>query len=178
MDLRDRHRTGNPGRLISKQCGAAHTPSERFAITGSNFRISPAKLLELEHTMKAFKFAGKSPRLRWSRMAVWVASCTSVAAITGCTTPYEGHYDFYEGWRKGEIKQIETSATLKTSQPPWCGPAASSSTTYAIVRYRATRHSLNVAVPVSPNEGYKVGDLVYINVSDCPHPIRRRAAGN
>lgn len=111
-----------------------------------------------------------------------VLSVGVAVAASGCTTPYEGRYDFYEGWRKAEVKRIEPFDKLAPHRIPRCEsaptPRATVGTTWAIVRYRAGRRSREVAVPVTPSEDYRVGELVYVNVSECARQVQRRAAAS
>lgn len=117
---------------------------------------------------------------RWARIGARALICTAILVIaSGCTTPYEGRYDFYEGWRKAEVKRIEPFEKLAPYQIPRCKTARSSQategSTWAVVRYRAGRRSREVAVQVTPSEAYKVRELVYVNVSECGRQIQRRA---
>lgn len=125
------------------------------------------------------KRANDLKRLVGIRLLLW----TGVAMVaSGCTTPYEGRYDFYEGWRKAEVKRIEPFEKLAPHQIPRCESApssrATSGTIWAIVRYRAGRRNREVAVPVTQSEDYKVGELVYVNVSECSREVQRRATRN
>lgn len=114
----------------------------------------------------------------WRLLAV--GGLAVVAA--GCTTPYEGRYDFYEGWRKAEVVRIEPFEKISTYEFPRCrtGPPATAATgsTWAVVRYRAGRRSRNAAVPLGPSDVFKVGELVYANVSDCSREIRHRVTAD
>ena len=113
------------------------------------------------------------------RVVLWLGVA---AAASGCTTPYEGRYDFYEGWRKAEVIRIEPFEKLAPYQIPQCKSTPSSratvGTTWVIVRYRAGRRSREAAVPVTPSDGYKIGELVYVNVSECARQIQQRTAAH
>lgn len=108
--------------------------------------------------------------LLWSGVAI---------AVSGCTTPYEGRYDFYEGWRKAEVTRLDVFEKLAPHQIPRCESAlpsqATAGSSWALVRYRAGRRSREVGVPLAPADDYKVGELVYVNVSACSRAIKRRA---
>lgn len=110
---------------------------------------------------------------------IWRAVAAGVFLVfaSGCTTPYEGRYDFYDGWRKAEVVRIERLEALPTHQIPHCRSAqvpAVEGSTWAVVRYRAGRRSRQVAVPLKQAEDFKVGELVYVNVSECGRDIRKR----
>lgn len=117
---------------------------------------------------------GFVPRL-WRSVAIAVL----VVSAAGCTTPYEGRYDFYEGWRKAEVVRIERFEKLQPYEIPRCRSApltqAGEGSTWAVVRYRAGRRSRHVAVPLKAADDFKVGELVYANVSECTRDIRKRA---
>lgn len=114
----------------------------------------------------------------WRSLAVG----TIVFLTAGCTTPYEGRYDFYEGWRKAEVTRIERFEKLTPYEVPRCRtetlPQADDGSIWAIVRYRGGRRSRHVAVPLKQAEDYKVGELVYVNVSECARDIRKRVGAN
>lgn len=116
--------------------------------------------------------------------AAWRLLAVGGGAVfaAGCTTLYEGRYDFSEGWRKAEVVRIEPFEKLSAYEVPRCraGPpsAAGTGATWAVVRYRAGRRSRNAAIPLSPSDAFKVGELVYANVSDCSREIRHRIAAD
>ncbi len=99
-----------------------------------------------------------------------------------CTTPYEGRYDFYEGWRKAEVMRIERFEKLAPYEVPRCRsgplPQAIDGSTWAVVRYRAVSRSRHVAVPLKKAGDYTLGERVYVNVSECARDIRKRVEAN
>ena len=100
------------------------------------------------------------------------AVCLLAIIAEGKTPPYEGRYDFYEGWRKGEVTAIQPLDKIHTLNLPRCYEARSpqaavSSASWAVIRYfRMARLSYTavalVQVPL------KVGDRVYVNPTACP----------
>lgn len=133
------------------------------------------------HDRRASEIARPNPVGRLKRIGVRALLCAgTVVAASGCTTLYEGRFDVYEGWRKGEVQRIEPYEKLTPYQIPRCETApsfqATKGSTWALVRYRGGRRSRQVAVPVVPSDGYQTGDLVYVNVSECGRQIQRRAA--
>lgn len=119
-----------------------------------------------------------------SMPALWRALAMGVLVLftAGCTTPYEGRYDFYEGWRKAEVMRIERFEKLSPYEVPGCRskplPQAVDGSTWAVVRYRAGRRSRHVAVPLKQADDYKVGELVYVNVSECARYIQKRVVAD
>ena len=87
-------------------------------------------------------------------------------------SPYEGRYDFYEGWRKGEVTAVQPLNEIHSLNLPGCAearspPAAASSAPWAVIRYfRTSRPSYtSVALAQVP---LSVGDRVYVNPTACP----------
>lgn len=126
-----------------------------------------------------FRLAGDRPRRSWLRAVLWVVVA---AAASGCTTPYEGRYDFYEGWRKAEVTRLDVFEKLAPHLIPRCASAlpseAAAGSRWALVRYRAGRRHRQVAVPLASADDYQIGELVYVNVSDCSRAIRRRTTSS
>ncbi|WP_425342776.1 zf-TFIIB domain-containing protein [Piscinibacter koreensis] len=117
---------------------------------------------------------------RWGmRVALWAGVA---AAASACTTSSEGRHDFYEGWRKAEVKRIEPFEKLAPHLIPGCESARTSQATagssWALVRYGTGRRSREVAVPVASADDYKIGELVYVNVSACARAVQRRSSAS
>jgi hypothetical protein len=95
-----------------------------------------------------------------------------VAALaTGCSTLYEGKYDFREGWRPGEVVQIAPGSQITRPAYYTClrklAPEDRTRHEYAIVRYKAARRAARHAVQLPEVHGVQVGTKVYINVDRC-----------
>jgi hypothetical protein len=96
-----------------------------------------------------------------------------LAIFAGCKTPpYEGRYDFYEGWRKGEVTAVQPLNEIHPLDLPRCNearsPAAAASfAPWAVIKYfRMARLSYtSVALARVP---LKIGDRVYVNPTGCP----------
>ena len=107
------------------------------------------------------------------RRSLRLAFACLLAIVAGCRTPpYEGRYDFYEGWRKGEVTEIQPLDEIHSIALPRCDEArspqaAASSARWAVIRYfrMARRSYTSVALAQVP---LKVGDLVYVNPTACP----------
>ena len=104
------------------------------------------------------------------------ALLVAALAVGACTTPYEGRYDFYSGWRKAQITQIAaldmkaTGSRCSEANPKSLPPG----TPWAVVRYRLGGHTRYASAPAPTQENFAVGDLVYANVSDCSIALQRR----
>lgn len=119
------------------------------------------------------------PRRRTLRVLLWAVVA---GAAAGCTTPCEGRCDFHEGWRKAEVTRLDVFENLASHLIPRCESAMSSKATavssWAVVRYRAGRRSREVAVALAASGNYKVGELVYVNLSACSRAMQRRGAAS
>ncbi len=100
-----------------------------------------------------------------------------MALLSGCTTIYEGRYDFHEGWRKGEVVEVGTAENLQMRPMGDCrkrGATSAPQTYYAVVKYRGARRIDSRVVPVPEGRTVKVGDPVYLKLFDCNAPLPPR----
>lgn len=114
------------------------------------------------------------------RTGVLAGFCVSLAA---CTTPYEGRYDFYDGWRKAEVTRIDLFEKLPAHVARHCraspSPLRSGGDDLGCRSIPARRPKSRLsAAPVPQSESFKVGELVYANVSECAPELRRRIAAS
>ena len=112
-----------------------------------------------------------------SRWRVLSLLCVGAATV-GCTTPYEGRYDFYDAWRKGKVVEVGTAQGLDRSSPRDCRKDATpraADTRYAYVQYRGVSRPTSRIVPLGADSNLKAGDLVYVKVDDCNAPVPLRA---
>ena len=107
------------------------------------------------------------------RLALRLGLVCLLAVFAGCRTPpYEGRYDFYEGWRKGEVTAIQPLDKIHSLDLPPCDearspPAAASSASWAVIRYFRMSRLSYTSVPLTQMP-LKVGDRVYVNATACP----------
>lgn len=112
-----------------------------------------------------------------SRWRVLLLLCTGVASV-GCTTPFEGRYDFYDAWRKGKVVEVGVAQGLGRSSQQDCrkdGQTRTADTRYAYVQYRGISRLTSRIVPLAADAKLKAGDLVYVKVNDCNAPVPLRA---
>ena len=99
----------------------------------------------------------------------------SAFALTGCTTVYEGKYDFSDGWREAKVIQIERATEIVKPQFSDCRDAASlqqlATEKFIVLSYKHLNRPRNRVVPLSPSYGARVGELVYMNATDCDRPL-------
>lgn len=96
-----------------------------------------------------------------------------LAVVAGCRTPpYEGRYDFYEGWRKGEVTAIRPLDQIPRLHLPRCDEArapqaAASSAPWVVIRYFPMSRASHTSVALDQLP-LSIGDRVYVNSSQCP----------
>ena len=100
---------------------------------------------------------------------------------TGCTTLYEGKYDFREGWREGVVLEVALGDRLTRGATKDCRknmPAEiSRKTVFARVSYMLSRTRLAVILPVPPQARFSPGDTVDLNVRACEGLVPRASPG-
>lgn len=103
----------------------------------------------------------------------------SVFALSGCTTVYEGKYDFSEGWREAKVIQIERASEIAKPQFSDCRVNASppylAADKYIVLTYKHLNRPRKRVVPFGPSDSARVEDLVYVNVTDCERPLIPRS---
>lgn len=152
-------------------------PTRRLRVqTGKSLIVKTHRSVGLKAVTSLIQFFrnGASRPARLGRV-----SAILIGALVGaCTTPYEGRYDFYSGWRKAQIVQIAV-LNLKPTGPrcPEANPRSlPPGTSWTVVRYRLGGHTRYASAPAPMQENFAVGDLVYANVSDCLIALQRRSA--
>ncbi|MEW6315427.1 MAG: hypothetical protein AB1670_03455 [Pseudomonadota bacterium] len=113
-----------------------------------------------------------------SGYALRACSALALAAVvSGCTTAYEGKYDYAKGWRPGVIIKIGTPTDLAPLEA-MCSLAEMSSTArFAYVQFifgpthgkffYSGPQQRHVIVPLPQGGGLHEGARVYINLQDC-----------
>lgn len=103
----------------------------------------------------------------------------SIFGLSGCTTVYEGKYDFSEGWREAKVIQIERASEIVTPQFSDCRvdamPHHLASDKFIVLSYKHLNRLRKRVVPFGPNDGARAEDLVYMNVTHCQSPLIPRS---
>ena len=98
-------------------------------------------------------------------------TCGLGVALSGCTTPYEGKYDFYEGWRNAKVVQLVGANEFTKYDYADCRKTASPEQLaidrFAAVSYRGGRHHRTRIVAFAAGAALNVGDAVYVNPGRC-----------
>ena len=107
------------------------------------------------------------------------AAILTVAAatlLTGCSTLFDGKYDFREGWRRGKVERIVSGEDLQRPRYWRCTRRSSPEElaghqyvilTYDQVPYRVRRH----LVVLPPDLDLHPGQPVYVNAFTCQDAI-------
>lgn len=105
-------------------------------------------------------------RSRWAGVVFGLG-----VALSACTTPYEGKFDFYQGWRKATVVQPVAVGEVTKYDYADCRKAASaeqlSTGRFAAVSYRGNRHQRTRIVAFPVGTPLRKGDLVYVNAAQC-----------
>ena len=107
-----------------------------------------------------------------------IAAIVTASLLTGCAgSGYDASHSWDDGWRKGTIVEIGEGAVLADKVAEKCRQVVhttSSKARYATIKYRRDRRNAWRTMPVPDDFALKVGDLVFINASDCKAPIDLR----
>lgn len=126
------------------------------------------------------RMAALRPGLRKGRRSMAALTCGLGVALSGCTTPYEGKYDFYEGWRKAKVEQLVAVGEVTKYDYVDCRRTASpmqlAADRFAAVSYRGVRHYRTRIVAFAAGSALKVGDSVYVNPGRCLAALAALAA--
>ncbi|MDP3309913.1 MAG: hypothetical protein Q8S56_03010, partial [Polaromonas sp.] len=89
----------------------------------------------------------------------------SIFGLSGCTTVYEGKYDFSEGWREAKVIQIEGASEIVKPQFSDCRvdamPHHLAADKFIVLSYKHLNRPRKRVVPFGPSDGVQVGELVY-----------------
>jgi hypothetical protein len=100
--------------------------------------------------------------------------------LAGCTAPYEGKYDFAQGWRQGTVLSLDVSAIRGPSRVDCrkvLPPGELATTRFVDVSYFISGgHARKVIAAVHPDTVLQVGDTVYLRVKDCSQRLIPAAA--
>ena len=110
---------------------------------------------------------------------IWIPVGLTVFGLSGCTTVYEGKYDFSEGWREAKVIQIDRASEIAKPQFSDCRATSSlqhlASDKFIVLSYKHLNRPRKRVVPLGPSDDVRVEDLVYMNVTDCDIPLISRS---
>lgn len=109
-----------------------------------------------------------------------IASFVALAGLGGCASNvvFEGKYAQDEGWRKGTVVEIGPASGLVRPAFYDCrdkSQAGDNKEMYLLVAVRNHGHSHARTAKLPAQSDLKVGDEVYVNLSDCNAPIPKRS---
>lgn len=109
------------------------------------------------------------------RVALFVAAA---ALLSGCSTLFEGKYDFRDGWRTGKVEQIVSGDALTQPRYWRCtresSPEELAGKRYAILTYDTPSRSgqrRRHVVALPPDLELRSGQSVYVNAFACKDAI-------
>jgi hypothetical protein len=100
--------------------------------------------------------------------------------LAGCTAPYEGKYDFAQGWRQGTVLSLDVGATPGPSRVDCrkvLPPGELATTRFVYVSYfMSGGHARKVIAAAHQDTVLQIGDTVYLRVKDCSQRLIPAAA--
>ena len=122
-------------------------------------------------------------RMRRRTTSDALAALVALASFAGCTTVYEGKYDWDEGWRVGRVVNLGVGTALAPTPPDDCRqeatPAEVARTLYAEVAYRSEGRWLRHRVaPVPQGMTLTDGQRVYVNLHSCGDGLVKASGGS
>lgn len=116
--------------------------------------------------------------IRSLRMVLYGAAV--VVLLQGCTTLYEGKYDYRDGWRKALVVQVAPGSQIQRPDFFRCirnaTPEQRERQMFAVVSFMGYEKSVKRAVQVAPSAHLEVGQTVYVNPSSCDGPVIHASA--
>lgn len=117
------------------------------------------------------RMAALRPGVCKGRSSLVALTCGLGVALSGCTTPYEGKYDFYAGWRKAKVEQLVVVGEVTKYDYADCrkttSPEQLATDRFAAVSYRGERHHRTRIAAFAASAALKAGDAVYVNPGRC-----------
>ncbi len=110
--------------------------------------------------------------------AIKTACVVALLAATGCTTLYEGKYDFSEGWREAQVIRIAKASQIETPQFSDCRQKSpiqpDANTQFALLSYEHLGRTRKRVVQSPQDIDLHAGELVYMNITTCSGGIVKR----
>gem|GEM_PF-1495204 len=108
------------------------------------------------------------------------ATVLMLGALQGCTTVYEGRYDWQDGWREAQVLQVASAYGIKHERFSDCratvSPEERASSRFAVLLYMHMARSRHRVVPLPTGDTFAKGEFVYMNLRSCHTPLVRRNA--
>lgn len=103
--------------------------------------------------------------------AIKTACVVVLLAATGCTTLYEGKYDFSEGWREAQVILIAPASQIASPQFSDCRQKfptqQDANTSFVLLSYKHLGRARKRAVQLPQGLDLQAGELVYMDVTSC-----------
>lgn len=113
-----------------------------------------------------------------------LARCCTALGLTlvlpGCTTLYEGKYDFRDGWRQAKVTQVLPASQLERPEFFACVRRASANQRanepFLILTYKKFLRTAERAIVLPQTPQLTLGETVYVNISSCDGPVAKRGS--
>jgi hypothetical protein len=121
------------------------------------------------------------PFMNTARISATLLSLATLAVVSGCSTLYEGKYDFRDGWRKARVVQIIQGAAVVRPEYWQCWRDAPSTSRgerrYALLLYSRFGRERQRMVPVPSGLELQKNETVYVNLNRCEGAIVKQGEG-
>lgn len=101
----------------------------------------------------------------------------SLLSVSGCTTIYEGGYDFSQGWRRAQVVEITPGSSIRNPDFWKClrntSAAERQAQSYVVLSYREFGRKRQHLVPLPRDIALRADERVYLNVGECQGAIAK-----
>lgn len=98
--------------------------------------------------------------------------------LSGCATPYEGQYSFYDGWRKAQVTAVVQGNELERPNFYRCArklsPDQVAAGRFVLLSYLEMGKTKRTLVPATGNDQHLTGARVLVNLERCDAPLIAR----
>lgn len=113
--------------------------------------------------------------MKTARISAILLFLATLAVLSGCSTLYEGKYNFRDGWRKARVVQFIQGSTVARAEFWQClrqeSAAVRSESRYALLSYSGFGRARQRLVPMPPGLDLQKNEAVYVNLGRCKNAI-------
>lgn len=114
----------------------------------------------------------------WAETTTRLAALAALLPLSGCSTVYEGKFDFSEGWRKGTVVRLLRGDAIENPRLWTCTRKVPegllASTDYVLVSYLEMSRKRTHLVPAPSGLPLAPDEQVYVDVDSCEQAIAKR----
>lgn len=101
----------------------------------------------------------------------------SFVFVSGCTTLYEGKYEFARGWRRAQVVEITPGSSIRNPDFWQClrntSAAERQAQSYVVLSYSEFGRKRQHLVPLPRDTALKEDERVYLHVDQCQGAIAK-----